>query len=245
MDEFTESTQAVQHCDSYGRWVPAAQAGNYARRSGGSSLGGVTGKWWYCDGLNIHSILWNPPEGTFPYKTFSTIYNEGDGFWVLNGDATNPPNSDSWHPLWFDWDDTTLASTLTNAGTQARLRVQDMNARWPRMLLPDIYHGPHYAAQGFGGLRGDLPIFLSLLAFSMKPERLSTELPRLMEQGLWKTHPHLHGRKFYPSFVARSLIAEKNTGADKRGVIVYVYAYNGNDADIRALEDGTRGNYYV
>jgi hypothetical protein len=50
------------------------------------------------------------------------------------------------------------------------------------MLLPDIYHGPPYSAPGYGGLTGDLPIFLGLLALSMKPDRLMTELPRLIQR---------------------------------------------------------------
>jgi hypothetical protein len=196
VDEFTESSQAIQHFDSVGNWIPAALAGNYVRKTGGSSIG-ASGKWWFCDGAKIRQIDWSPPEGAIPYKTFSTIYSAGYGFWILNGDATNPPTSDVWHRLWFDWDDTTLASTLTNAGTQATLRVQDVNARWPKMLLPDIYHGPHYVASNYGGLRGDLPIFLSLIAFSMRPDRLSTELPRLMEEGDWKTHSRSHGRTLH------------------------------------------------
>jgi hypothetical protein len=56
------------------------------------------------------------------------------------------------------------------------------------MLLPDIYHGPPYSAPGYGGLTGDLPIFLGLLALSMKPDRLMTELPRLMQDGDWGEH---------------------------------------------------------
>jgi hypothetical protein len=132
-----------------------------------------------------------------PYKTFSTIYSDGHGFYVLRGDATNPPDSESWHDLWFDWDETTLSSALTNVGTRRALRVQDPKSRWPRMLLPDIYHGPHYSAAGYGGLTGDLPIFLSLLALSMKPSRLAEELPKLMKDGDWVEHQKSHGRAYH------------------------------------------------
>jgi hypothetical protein len=243
MDEFTESSQAVQKVDATGNWQPVALAGNYVRKTAGSSVG-VTGKWWFCDGQTIHPIQWTPPEGAFPHKTFSTVYSAGYGFWILNGDATNPSPSESWHRLWFDWDETTLASSLTNAGTQATLRVQDVNARWPRMLLPDIYHGPHYSASNYGGLRGDLAIFLSLIAFSMRPDRLAAELPRLMTEGSWKTHSRSHGRTWHSSCLDWVLVAKQSIGIDKRGVIVYIYAYNNNGAELRALEDGGLGNYY-
>jgi hypothetical protein len=65
------------------------------------------------------------------------------------------------------------------------------------MLLPDIYHGPHYSAAGYGGLTGDLPIFLSLLALSMKPSRLAEELPKLMKDGDWVEHQKSHGRAYH------------------------------------------------
>jgi hypothetical protein len=194
IDEITESSQALQHVSSHSNWVPTTLAEYYVRKTVGSSVG-ATGKWWYCDGQKVCPIDWTPPEGAFPYKTVSTIFDPGYGFRILNGDATNLPSSDNWHRLFFDWDENTFASYLTNAGTQTTMRVQDKDSEWPSMLLPRIYHGLHYAASGYGGLRGDLAIFLSLIAFSMKPERLQAELPRLMEAGRWRTHSRSHGRK--------------------------------------------------
>jgi hypothetical protein len=156
---------------------------------------GASGQWWYCDRNRIHLLRgWSPPEDTKPYKSFSTVYSDGHGFHVMQGDATNPSPNEAWHLLWFDWDETTLSSALTNAGTSRRLRVQNPSARWPRMLLPDIYHGPDYSAAGYGGLTGDLPIFLALIAFSMRPNRLVAQLPRLMVDGDWTEHQRSHGR---------------------------------------------------
>jgi hypothetical protein len=63
------------------------------------------------------------------------------------------------------------------------------------MLLPTIYHSPTHSAAGFGGLTGELAIFLALIAFCMKPDRLSTELPKLTEMGRWGTHDYPHGRE--------------------------------------------------
>lgn len=160
--------------------------------------GGVSGQWYYCDKKSICLLPgWRPAEGVPPYKTFSTIYSDGHGFHVLRGDATSPPQSETWHDLSFDWDETTLSSALTNAGTRRALRIQDPNARWPRMLLPDIYHGGDYAVANYGGLTGDLPIFLSLLALSMKPGWLAEELPRLMKDGDWVEHKRNHGRMYH------------------------------------------------
>jgi hypothetical protein len=40
------------------------------------------------------------------------------------------------------------------------------------------------------------------------------------------------------------MAAKYYTGIDKRGVIVYVYALDNNEEELRALEDGDLGNYY-
>jgi hypothetical protein len=121
----------------------------------------------------------------------------------MNGDATNPPQAETWHHLTFDWDPTNYSSALTNAGSERTLRIQNSNSHWPRMLLPDIYHGPHYISPGYGGLTGDLPIFLALIAFSMRPERLQSELPRMMQRGEWGTHSRSHGRMFAISHLVK------------------------------------------
>jgi hypothetical protein len=193
IDEFTEHPQAIEQFDRNGRWIPMALAGYNIRQHGV----GVSGQWWECDGRKIRlKSGWSPPAGTAPYKSFSTIYSDGHGFHVLRGDATSPPKSETWHDLSFDWDETTMSSTLTNAGTRRSLRVHNPNARWPSMLLPDIYHGPDYFGSDYGGLTGDLPIFLALIALSMKPDRLPTQLPKMMVGGEWQEHKRSHGRRF-------------------------------------------------
>jgi hypothetical protein len=159
--------------------------------------GGVSGQWFHCNGERIrHLSDWKPAEGEAAYKIFSTIYSDGHGLHVLRGDATNPPQSETWHDLSFDWNETTLSSAVTNAGGSRSLRVHNPNSRWPPMLLPDIYHGPEYAGTHYGGLTGDLPIFLALVALSMRPERLSTQLPKMMVEGEWVEHNRSHGREF-------------------------------------------------
>jgi hypothetical protein len=201
IDEFTEHPQAIEQFDRSGRWIPMALAGYNIRQHGV----GVSGQWWECDGRKIRlKSGWSPPAGTAPYKTFSTIYSDGHGFHVLRGDAMNPLKSEAWHDLSFDWDETTMSSTLTNAGTSRSLRVHNPNSMWPRMLLPDIYHGPDDSGTDCGGLTGELAIFLGLIALSMKPDRLPTQLPRMMADGEWKEHHRSHGRKFLLNYDHRS-----------------------------------------
>jgi hypothetical protein len=184
----------------------------------------------------------NPPAHSSHYKTFSTIYSAGHGFHILEGDANSSVNGNSWHDLWFDWNDQTLASALTNAGSQRALRVHDPHAWWPHNLLPNIYHGPAYVAKGFGGLTGELAIFLALIAMSMEPEMLLNELPRLTQSGQWGAHGCPHGRQSFSLFVNQ--ITNICVGSDKRGVVVYVYTWGNNQDELKALEDGRRGCYY-
>lgn len=188
MDEFTEHPQAIEQLDNEGKWVPMAIKGYNLRQPGG-----VSGQWWHCEDGAIERIP-TLPANALPYKTFSTVYGDGHGFWILRGDATDPPEDETWHHLRFDWDEETLSSSLTNTGTEAVMRCHNPEKRWPGMLLPDIYHGPAYPYEGYGGLTGDLPIFLALIALSMNPNRLPIELPRMMQNGEWGTHGRSHGR---------------------------------------------------
>jgi hypothetical protein len=111
-------------------------------------------------------------------------------------DATDPPPEETWHHLRFDWNEVDFSSSLTNNGTEAVMRCHNPTKKWPAMLLPDIYHGPAYPNEGYGGLTGDLPIFLALIAFSMQPEELAAELPKMMHNGKWQTHSLPHGRMY-------------------------------------------------
>jgi hypothetical protein len=203
IDEFIEHPEAIEQYDQDGRWIPMALAGYNIRQHGL----GVSGQWWHCDGQKIRpKSNWSPPAGSVPYKIFSTIYSAGHGFHVLRGDATDPPEGETWHDLSFDWDETTLSSALTNAGFSRSLRVHNPNSRWPRILLPDIYHGPEYSGTDYGGLTGELAIFLALIALSMKPDRLRTQLPKMMADGEWKEHQGSHHRKFLLEYDHRSRI---------------------------------------
>jgi hypothetical protein len=60
------------------------------------------------------------------------------------------------------------------------------------MLLPDIYHTTRPSPQntGSGGLIGDLPIFLALVALSLPqgPQWLPHFLSTMFRDGVWQPH---------------------------------------------------------
>lgn len=72
---------------------------------------------------------------------------------------------------------------------------------WAKILLPDIYHGGRTADTRYGGLKGDLPIILGLVAFSIQQDQLVQWLPYMMVNSVWqardleRSHGILHGRK--------------------------------------------------
>lgn len=144
----------------------------------------------HCNGQQI-GWLTQQPAGSQVYKKYSMYYADGLGFWVLRGDARSPQNGDDWHRLCFDsYDANRCTSYLTNAGQLSTLRVQPPYPQaWATMLLPDIYHSrnpatPHHP----GGLVGELPIFLGLMAFTITRDNLASVLPHTFAGGRWNVH---------------------------------------------------------
>jgi hypothetical protein len=169
-----------------GLWKPPINPGwNYSLLSGVSNMFGL------CNGHQINWIT-QPPRGIQEYKKYSMYYAEGLGFWVLRGDARSPQNGDVWHRLCFDnYDVNRGTSYLTNAGQHSTLRVQPppYQQAWADMLLPDIYHSRNPAAPHCpGGLVGELPIFLGLMAFTVTRDNLAAVLPRTFTGGRWNVH---------------------------------------------------------
>ncbi|KAF1928196.1 uncharacterized protein M421DRAFT_156237 [Didymella exigua CBS 183.55] len=214
--------------DSGGHWLPSLRPGsNYKDRGQG-----VTNLWWICNGTQIYSIAEAAlPADLKPYKTYSVFFSEGFGFRILQGDATNPPPGEVWHPLGFEHDDRdNYSSYLTNVVQSTALRCHRQDQAWPGMLLPNIFHGP-VGTGSQGALKGELPIFLGLLALSMSPAELQVELPQMFHHGMWQTH------------------TSTNRWQHKRGVVVTVFSYpttagGSVPIDIQRFEDGCTGKYY-
>ena len=65
------------------------------------------------------------------------------------------------------------------------------------MLLPSTNQvQPAPIHPGYGGLKGDLAIFLALIAMSMDRSNVTQMLPRMFVGGAWATHRLPHGRKW-------------------------------------------------
>lgn len=158
--------------------------------------GGVSEKWWSCDGYNIGEYSLQFPQGTAYYQTYSVFYTGGLGFTVLRGDATNPPKDEAWQTLKFDHG-TDYSSYLCNVSSNRTVYCRRANQQWLGMLLPDIYwqSASMTPSEQHAGLKGELAIFLALLAFAMVPEQMSHVLPIMLRNGEWQTYGMPHGRK--------------------------------------------------
>lgn len=197
IDELSENPQAVKRYDEFKRWLPSIENGFLIQESTG-----ITDQWWHCDHRSIRALSsWSPANETTPYKTVSAIYSAGSGFHILNGNAVNLRPGEDWQPLKFDWVEGTYTSSMNFNGAQFYLRGKSSGKRnrWQDMLFPNIYHG-HDDHGGQSGLIGDLGIFLSLLALSIKPQRLMTELPNMMHEGSWQEYSKHQGRTFILKF---------------------------------------------
>lgn len=167
---------------------------------------------------------------------------------MLSGDATNPPPGEAWQPLSFEHSNRDYSSFLTNAGQYATLRIQRTDQEWPRMLLPDIHHTPSRTPyMQYGGLTGELPIFLALIAHSTSREWLPSVLPTVFTGGQWRVHPHQFPRKIGCDHIGYKPLTA--AGTNERGVVVHVWACpstyaQGSANELEQYENGNLGKYF-
>ncbi|UPX19898.1 uncharacterized protein EKO05_0010148 [Ascochyta rabiei] len=229
IDEVREDPETNPSVDATGHWVPS-----YKPNANIVVNEGTSGIWWYCNGNQIYAVrAEHLPLGRKHYKTYSVFFSGGYGFRILRGNATNPRPDEAYRPLGFEHHDMDgYSSSVTNVLQGTTLRCHRADQLWVAKLLPNTYHGPVATTPGQGGLKGELPIFLALLALSMPAANLRTCLPQMFVNGAWQTHSLPHG------------------WVDKRGVIVSVYAVpvqgGGTNAQaIANLEQGPGRRYYA
>ncbi|KAK4970498.1 hypothetical protein LTR28_014125, partial [Elasticomyces elasticus] len=125
------------------------------------------------------------------------------------------------------------AAYATFAGEDSRMRFQHREQlAWINRLLPDRYHAEHThisttGTRAFGGLIGELPMIIALIAFSVRSHRVVDALQYCMVRPRWRSHPR----------------APREGWTDQRGMVVRVF-HNPQDLDTRSkLPDFERGQY--
>lgn len=182
------------------------------------------------------------------YKSYSMFFSNGRAFSVMRGNASSP-HDEVWFPLSFDHDRRTYSSYLTNARFEPALLCFRSDQRWVNMLLPDIYHGRYVVPPPYGGLKGDLAIFLALIAFAIPMDRLQQDLPAMFHTGAWQQYEMGNGSTYSRGHQSQTLIniADNAQGDHQRGVVVEIWTYPGryggsSTDDIVAFEEN--GMYY-
>lgn len=155
---------------------------------------------WLCNGWQIKRLDDNKLlRHAKPYKTYSAYYRHGSGFQILRDNAvTNPREDEVWLPLSFEHDKTDYSSYLTNVGYEPSLHCHRSDQKWMKMLLPDVYHGSWPVPAPYGGLKGELAIFLALIAFSIPVDSLQNYLPAMFQSGKWQQYDMVNGRELNP-----------------------------------------------
>lgn len=149
-----------------------------------------------CDGSHIKILDDNNLlKRAKPYKTYSAYYCDGMGFQLLRDNATQTKREEGWLPLSFDHDKTDYSSYLTNARYEPGLHCHRSDQKWMNMLLPDVYHDRWEVSAPYGGLKGELAVFLALIAFSIPVDSLLTYLPAMFHGGKWQQYNMANGRE--------------------------------------------------
>lgn len=151
------------------------------------------------------------PLSVYTYSTWS-IYHHSGVIWTLDYDATTTavhdgrdtpyPQStsvsqpheqvahlrDDWASLSFNHLDN-LVSFAGRKLSQQTLRIRGPNQHWALQILPDRYAASeHTQSDALGGLIGELPLLIGLMALSIPEAHLRIALPQLMEHP-WQPLP--------------------------------------------------------
>jgi len=192
IDDMQEDPEIAPLPNPQGFWVPRTTAGSN-RLVGG----GISGLYWKCDGNRIAPTSSKLPEGSIPFKTYSFYYDQV--FWISDSDAAQTTvEANAWRRLCFDHYDEDYSSGLTIAGEHLTLRTQRRNQIWPRVLLPNIYHAPpisfsNNSCTQYGGLTGELPILLALIAFSISKNHAASAINSCFAEGRFRVHGSPNG----------------------------------------------------
>lgn len=113
-------------------------------------------------------------------------------------------------------------------------------------VTPDIYQThPATTYSTYGGFKGDLWLFLALIAFSMSQKNLRQYLLLMSLEGLWQIHGLPRGLKYIVTHISSPWVLIHVQGTRQRGVVVHVYACPGTTMEeLRQYENGAYGKYY-
>ncbi|KAK4565845.1 hypothetical protein LTR86_003694 [Recurvomyces mirabilis] len=143
-------------------------------------------------------------------------------------DSADAP--DDWSKLSFDHIDRGRSYAGVDKEYQDLAVIQE-DSHWPDQLLPDTYGADERTdTPRRGGLVGDLPLLIALMAFSLPPNDVTAYLPPCIASPSW--------RVYGPNQFSRGA-----GWRNQRGIVVKVY-YDSDlvtEEELSEYEDGRRG----
>lgn len=208
--------------NAHGRWLPPQRLG--LNRAGQP----VT---FYHDGQKSSIVDAGVPRAAQEYKTCSVYHEgavfwivsydatarqvgEGRDTTAARGDLAESDNTDDddlattdgedeenhdWSPLRFSKD--THGVYYAAQGREHRLMACSRQATqaWASRLLTDVYF--EEPVDEFGGMNGDLPLLIAMVAFTMPPQHVGRYLPWCIHQpwrlSAMETHPMRDGCRLF------------------------------------------------
>ena len=168
----------------------------------------------------------NPRVGSRPETEGSEESSSSDEY--SSNSSDDDRNAEDWVPLKFHCPfpgDTTYTSYATTRALQTTLTVQRANQPSLSQLLPDRYLLPseqRTTQQPLGGLVGELPILIALIAYSVRPSRVDPALTHCLRQQ-YLPHNGQRGDGCKYCATCSHYDANRSAGIDRRGVVVRVY----------------------
>jgi hypothetical protein len=144
---------------------------------------------FYCNGQTIS--LAELPEEAVLCGCYSLYYAQ-TYIWAINFDVSKhwvsdgvgqapapaeatPPHDGNWKLLSFEHNDEDFSSVACYGGEHFQLRTQRPDQAWVTRLLPQFFHAPTESRtqdMRYGGLSGDLPLILGLIALTIHPDHV-------------------------------------------------------------------------